>query len=121
VPEDIIIYDYAGLRTINSIINAKEVYGLDSVTIISQNYHNERAIWIAEHYDLDAIAYDAHTPTILNKRIKNYGREFLARVKMFLDLIVGDKPKSVPKSNATQRCYYTKKYTNNQQFNNIST
>ena len=113
VPEDIIIYDYAGLRTINSIINAKEVYGLDSVTIISQNYHNERAIWIAEHYDLNAIAYDAHTPTILNKRIKNYGREFLARVKMFLDLIVGDKPKSVPKSNATQRCYYTKKDTIN--------
>lgn len=87
VPNSIITLDYQGIRTLNSIVKAKAVYGLDSLTIISQKYHNERAIWLAEHYGLHAIAYNAPTPDITNKRIKNISREFLARVKMFLDVL----------------------------------
>lgn len=87
VPAGAILLDYNGLRTINSIENAKDVYRCDSITLISQNYHNERAIWLAEHEGINAIAYDAHTPERVSKRIKNYGREFLARVKMFIDLL----------------------------------
>ncbi|MBO5456364.1 MAG: YdcF family protein [Muribaculaceae bacterium] len=83
VPDSIIILDYQGTRTINSIVNARYV---DSITVISQKYHNERAIWLAEHYGLHAIAYNATTPDIMDKKIKNISREFLARVKMFLDL-----------------------------------
>ncbi len=86
IPDSLIMLDYQGLRTINSIQNAKEVYNLDSLTIISQKYHNERAIWLAEHYGLHAIAYNAKTPDITNKKIKNVSRELLARVKMFLDI-----------------------------------
>lgn len=92
VPENVITLDDQGLRTINSIVKAKEFYGLDSITIISQKYHNERAIWLAEHYGLNAIAYNASTPDITDKRIKNISREFLARVKMFLDLTIGRRP-----------------------------
>lgn len=87
VPDSVITLDYQGIRTLNSIVKAKAVYGLDSLTIISQKYHNERAIWLAEHYGLNAIAYNAPTPDITNKRIKNISREFLARVKMFLDIL----------------------------------
>lgn len=86
VPDSVIALDYEGLRTINSIVKAKQEYGCDSVVLISQEYHNERAIWLAEHYGLDAIAYNAVTPR--SKRIKNIGREFFARVKLFLDLYV---------------------------------
>ncbi len=92
VPDSVITLDYQGIRTLNSIVKAKAVYGLDSITIISQKYHNERAIWFAEHYGLHAIAYNAPTPDITNKRIKNISREFLARVKMFLDLAIGKRP-----------------------------
>lgn len=91
VPDSIITLDYQGIRTLNSIVKAKAVYGLDCITIISQKYHNERAIWLAEHYGLHAIAYNAPTPDITDKRIKNISREFLARVKMFLDLVIGTK------------------------------
>lgn len=87
VPDSIITLDYKGLRTINSIVNVKTDYDLDSLIIISQKYHNERAIWLAEHYGLHAIAYNATTPDITTKKIKNTLREFLARVKMFLDIL----------------------------------
>ena len=87
VPDSVITLDYQGTRTLNSIVNAKTVYGLDSITIISQEYHNERAIWLAEHYGLHAIAYNAFTPDITTKKIKNISREFLARVKMFIDIL----------------------------------
>lgn len=91
VPDSVITLDYQGIRTLNSIVKAKAVYGLDSLTIISQKYHNERAVWLAEHYGLHAKAYNAPTPDITNKRIKNISREFLARVKMFLDILTENK------------------------------
>lgn len=87
VPYSVITLDYKGLRTINSIVNVKTDYDLDSLIIISQKYHNERAIWLAEHYGLHAIAYNATTPDITTKKIKNTLREFLARVKIFLDIL----------------------------------
>ncbi len=92
IPADRIILDYEGLRTLNSIVKAKEIYGLDSVTLISQKYHNERAIYLAYHYGLHAIGYNAEPSPIRRNRIKNTLREFLARPKMFLDLALGRKP-----------------------------
>ena len=92
IPADRIILDYEGLRTINSIVKAKEVYGLDSVTLISQKYHNERAIYLADHYNLHAVGYNAEPSPIRRNRIKNTLREYLARVKMFIDLALGRKP-----------------------------
>lgn len=90
VPDSIILLDYQGTRTFNSIVNAKDIYGIDSLIIISQKYHNERAIWLAEYYGIHAIAYNAPMPDIINKNIKNISREFLARVKMFLDLVINE-------------------------------
>ena len=65
VPERAIILDGKGYRTINSVINANKVYGLKSFTIISQKFHNERAIYQAEHLGLDVEniqAYNAKDP-----------------------------------------------------------
>ncbi|MBR5551905.1 MAG: hypothetical protein IKV83_08320 [Muribaculaceae bacterium] len=85
-------FDYDGTRTLNSIVKAKEVYKLKNVTLISQEYHNERAIYLASQYGIDAIGYNAKPSHILTKRIKNESREFLARVKLFIDMIVGKEP-----------------------------
>lgn len=92
VPADRIILDYEGTRTLNSIAKAKEVYALDSVTLISQRYHNERAIYIADKYGLNPIGYNAVPSHIRRNRIKNTFREYLARIKMFVDILFGNQP-----------------------------
>ena len=92
IPEDRIILDYDGTRTLNSIVKVKEIYGLDSVTLISQKYHNERAIYLADKIGSYAIGYNAEPSPIRRNRIKNTVREIFARPKMFIDLITGTNP-----------------------------
>lgn len=84
IPDSLITLDYQGTRTLHSITNVKN---LGSITIISQKYHNERAIFLAEYYGLQAVAFNATTPNIAKKKIRNISREFLARVKLFIDLV----------------------------------
>lgn len=89
VPSDDIILDGKGYRTICSVINANKVYGLKSFTIISQQFHNERAIYQAEHLGLDLKniqAFNAEMPKSRRAYLTTI-REYFARVKMFLDLI----------------------------------
>jgi SanA protein len=89
IPAKDIILDGKGYRTINSIINANKVYGLKSFTLISQEFHNERAIYQAEHLGLDIEgiqAYNAEMPKTRRAFITTI-REYLARVKMFIDLV----------------------------------
>ena len=83
--------DYEGTRTLNSIAKLKESYGVDTVTLISQKYHNERAIYIADKYGITAVGYNAAPSPIRRNRIKNTLREYLARPKMFLDFLLGVK------------------------------
>lgn len=88
IPAKDIILDGKGYRTINSIINANKVYGLKSFTIISQKFHNERAIYQAGHLGLNVEnlqAFNAKMPKSWRAYITTI-REYLARVKMFIDL-----------------------------------
>ncbi len=92
VPANAIILDGKGYRTICSVINANKVYGLKSFTIISQKFHNERAIYQAEHLGLDVEniqAYNAKDPKSRRAYLTTI-REYFARVKMFMDLITYD-------------------------------
>ena len=92
VPANAIILDGKGYRTICSIINANKVYGLKSFTIISQKFHNERAIYQAEHLGLDVEniqAYNAKDSKSRRAYLTTI-REYFARVKMFMDLITYD-------------------------------
>ena len=93
VPADRIVLDYAGFRTLDSVIRAKEVFGQSSFTIISQKFHNERALVQARHYGIDAIAYNADDVILGYPWIKVQCRERLARVKLYLDLLTGKQPK----------------------------
>lgn len=87
-----IILDYDGTRTLNSIAKMRDVYGQDSITIISQKYHNERALYQAKHLGIDAIAFNAKTPGRRISWWRNRGREVLARVKLFMDVARGLHP-----------------------------
>lgn len=84
VPDTCIIEHWQGRRTINSIEAVKNLYDFDSITIISQKYHNERALYQADHFGLDAVGYNAEPSPIKSSRIRNAIREYLARVKLFM-------------------------------------
>lgn len=92
VPADRIILDYEGTTTRNSIYKAGQIYDLDSVTIISQKDHNERAIFLAGLCQINAVGYNAAPSHIRRNRIKNTLREYLARVKMFGIIIIATTP-----------------------------
>lgn len=93
IPADRIVLDYAGFRTLDSVERCKAVFQEDSITIISQEFHNLRALFIADHKNVNAIAFNAKAVG------ENYGfktqlRERLARVKAVLDIyILNTKPK----------------------------
>ncbi|MCG7503305.1 YdcF family protein [Tenacibaculum sp. Mcav3-52] len=92
IPESKIYLDYAGFRTLDSVVRVKEVFGQTSVTIISQQFHNERALYLANHFDIEAIGYNARGVSG-KKAMKVQLREYLARVKVFVDILLNVKPK----------------------------
>lgn len=87
-----IYLDYAGFRTFDSMKRLKEIFGQNKAIIISQKFHNERAIYIGEKLGMEVYGFNAKDVS------KNYGfrtnlREYLARVKMLLDFMIGVEPK----------------------------
>ena len=90
IPAHKITLDKKGLRTYDSVINAKETFGLSNFTVISQRFQNERAIYLAGHNDIDAIGFNAKdAPNQKGKSaIKVRIREVFAKVKVFMDLIL---------------------------------
>ena len=92
IPEDKIYLDYAGFRTLDSIVRAKKVFGLQKLTIISQKFHNERAIYIALKNGIDAVGFNAKDVKG-NYRKKMKVREYFARVKALLDIFFNVNPK----------------------------
>ncbi|PJE80862.1 hypothetical protein CI610_00110 [invertebrate metagenome] len=84
IPAERIYRDYAGFRTLDSIIRAKAVFQLDSMTIISQAYHNKRALYIALQNGIQAVAFDAGDSTQID--FSNWWREILARTLAVIDV-----------------------------------
>lgn len=92
VPDTCITMDFAGLRTLDSVVRSNKIFQQKRITVVSQEFHNYRALFIANHYGIDAIAYNAHYPTEVT--FKTILREYLARPKAILDLYVfGTQPK----------------------------
>ncbi|MGB3618486.1 MAG: ElyC/SanA/YdcF family protein [Catalinimonas sp.] len=89
VPASAITLDYAGFRTLDSVVRCKKVFGQDSVTIISQGFHDFRAVFIGDYYRMDAVAYAAPAPADASS--KTAVREVLARTKAVLDLYLLDR------------------------------
>ena len=87
IPDDKIVLDFAGFRTLDSIIRCKEVFNQSSVTVVSQQFHNERALFIAKHKGLKAVAFNAKDIKTRKGLIIQF-REKLARVNAFLDVFI---------------------------------
>ncbi|WP_158583391.1 vancomycin high temperature exclusion protein [Salinisphaera sp. Q1T1-3] len=87
VPDEAMTLDFAGFRTLDSVMRARRVFTLTHVVIVSQRYHEYRALFIARHTGLSAIGYtwpdeDRRQP------LRTEAREYFARIKALLDLFV---------------------------------
>ncbi|WP_018968914.1 SanA/YdcF family protein [Rubritalea marina] len=85
VPEHAIICDYAGLRTLDSVVRAKEVFKEESILLVSQPFHSKRAIYLGQALGVDIVAHPAADVTT-NQGTKTQMREIFARAKAFLDI-----------------------------------
>ncbi|OJW84927.1 MAG: protein SanA [Bacteroidetes bacterium 46-16] len=92
IPEERIFLDHAGFRTLDSILRCKDVFGENNFTIISQPFHNERALFIANRRGISAIAFNARDVEGQDG-VKVMLREKLARIKMVFDLLLNTQPK----------------------------
>jgi len=90
IPEKDITMDFAGFRTLDSVVRSKEVFGQTSITIISQKFHNQRALFLANHRDVKAIGFNAKDVP-LSFSLKVRVREALARCKAVLDIVILNK------------------------------
>ncbi len=89
VPAERIVPDYAGFRTLDSVVRMNRVFQQERFIVVSQRFHVERAIFIASAYGIDAHGYAADDATgmaQLNVRL----REYAARVQALLDIYIFD-------------------------------
>ncbi len=87
VPDSVITLDYAGFRTLDSVVRCKWVFGQTQIIVVSQEFQNERAIFIANHFGINAIGFNAKdVPDRYG--LKTAVREYFARVKAILDVYV---------------------------------
>ncbi|KLV07309.1 SanA protein [Photobacterium aquae] len=87
IPDQDIVLDYAGFRTLDSVVRAKNVFEADHFVIITQRFHCERALFIAERNNIDAICLAVPEPKGL-AGLRIHIREVLARIKAVIDLYV---------------------------------
>ena len=92
VPDSVIYLDYAGFSTYDSMVRAKEVFGLSEFMVVSQDFHNRRAVYIARQNGIDAIGFNVRNTLFRKWRIKMELREILARVKAVGEVVIDKKP-----------------------------
>ncbi|HEY3388277.1 MAG TPA: ElyC/SanA/YdcF family protein [Prolixibacteraceae bacterium] len=91
IPNKKIILDYAGFRTLDSVVRGKEVFGQDKFTIVSQAFHNQRAVFIARNKGIEAIAFNTEaSPGPL--ALKLWIRELGARMLVMVDMVTSKQP-----------------------------
>ena len=92
IPANVIYLDHAGFRTLDSMIRAKEIFGQNEFIVVSQEFHNARAVYIARQNGIKAFGYNAKD---VNKHagLKTNIREYFARTKVFIDSFFNVQPK----------------------------
>ncbi|MCP4457883.1 MAG: SanA protein [Cytophagales bacterium] len=89
VPSKSVTMDYAGLRTLDSIVRCREVFDQEDIIIVTQKFHAYRGIFIARHYGIKAQAYSADFES--RPFFKLLAREVIARPLAMADLFLLNK------------------------------
>jgi SanA protein len=93
VPAEAMTLDYAGFRTLDSVVRAREVFGRAKLTIITDDFHTHRAVFLAQHKGIEAVAFSA-AKVEMSQSVRSRVREVAARVKAVADLyVLRTKPK----------------------------
>ena len=92
IPANKITLDFAGFRTLDSVIRSKEIFGAKSIVVVSQQFHNQRALFLANHINLDAVGFNAKDVST-KYGFKTRVREYFARAKAVIDIVIGKDPK----------------------------
>ena len=87
VPKEAVVLDFAGFRTLDSVLRAKLVFRQSSLVVISQKFHNRRAVFIARAHGIDAYGFNAQDVRF-KAGLKVRVRELFARLKAFLDVYI---------------------------------
>lgn len=96
IPKEKIFLDYAGFSTLDSVIRCEKVFGEKDLIVVSQKFHNERTIFIADHFGIKMTGYNAKDVSKYFG-LKTNIREKFARIKMILDLIFNSEAKFLGK------------------------
>lgn len=89
VPEGKIFLDYAGFDTYDSVLRANKIFGQNKFIVISQEFHNKRAVYIARRFDLEAYGYNAND---FKRGYLTQTREYFARVKAYFEVKFSVEP-----------------------------
>ena len=104
VPAEFVTLDYAGFRTRDSIIRAKEIFRQRDLIVVSQRFHAERALFIAQQQGIEASAYIASDPSSRASNFRVRAREVLARTLAVGDDLVGRRPKFLGAHESVELC-----------------
>jgi SanA protein len=99
VPKEVLLEDPAGIRTLDSVIRAKSVFGFDRLTVISQEFHNRRTLFFCKHFQVNGVALNAD-PVVRDHSWRLTCREFAARAIAVLD-VCAKRVESSGRSNVT--------------------
>lgn len=86
IPVEDVSLDFAGLRTFDSVVRCNQVFGQHQFTIVTQEFHCYRSVFIARYFDMDAVAVSADDGGPIGNTLAI--REVLARTMAVLDLFV---------------------------------
>ena len=90
VPSEVMKGDFAGFRTYDSIVHSQNLFKCHQITIISQPFHNARALFIANQMNMEAVAFAAQDVSY-SYGLKTYLREYLARPRAMIDVWILDR------------------------------
>ena len=94
IPEEDILQDFAGFRTLDSIVRARDVFQIPDCTVVSQHFHCKRAVYLAEGHGMTEVIGFAAEDVPVRFRVKRFFREPLACLKAWLDIhLLKTKPR----------------------------
>lgn len=92
VPAAKIAEDHAGFRTLDSVVRAKKIFGIDRAVIVTDGFHLPRSLYLADHSGIDAVGLSS-VPVPTTVTVRPQVREIGARVLMMLDLMTNRQPR----------------------------
>lgn len=92
--EDIVL-DYAGFRTLDSVLRCKKIFGVSEFLVISQDFHCRRALFIASRHGISAKGFAAEDAAHESMRRRRQSREFFARSAAMADVDIINRPAKI--------------------------